>query len=136
MVGGPRRRRAAVRRSALLVVEQLVVNGPLKSAVGRVRPDHVEDHPHDLRTPTTSSFPSGHASAAACATHLLTRDLGHRWAWRTLGVAVAWSRVHVGAHHPSDVVGGAVIGAALARVVERAVPPVGPRDRPGASPGR
>lgn len=121
--------RRALRRSVILGVEQALVNGPIKLAFRRSRPSTVDDHPHDLRTPSTSSFPSGHASAAACATVLLARDLGAAPAWAGLAAAVAWSRVHVGAHHASDVAGGAVLGASLAVAAGRLWPP------PGADPG-
>jgi undecaprenyl-diphosphatase len=123
VVGGPEHRRRALRRSAVLVVEQAVVNGPVKVVFRRARPDHVVDHPHALREPSTSSFPSGHASAGACATVLLSHDLGAGPLWATLAAAVAWSRVHVGAHHGSDIAGGAAIGAALGALAGRVWPP-------------
>ena len=119
----PAHRRMALRRSAILVAEQALVNGPIKTVFRRERPVHVQDHPHDLRTPSTSSFPSGHASAGACATVLLSRDLGLAPRWAGLAVVVAWSRIHVGAHHASDVAGGAAIGAALGLAAGRMWPP-------------
>jgi undecaprenyl-diphosphatase len=120
--GDPVTRRAALRRSAIQVGEQALVNGPVKMLFRRSRPDHVNDHPHDLRQPRTSSFPSGHASAGFCAAMLLSTDNHHDEIWFGLASAVAWSRVHVGVHHPSDVVGGAVIGVVLARVAGRLWP--------------
>lgn len=128
VVGGPTHRRRAVRRSVLLVVEQALVNVVIKSAFDRNRPEHDLAHPHDLREPATSSFPSGHASAGACATVLLTRDLGYGPVWAGLGAVVGWSRIHVGAHHASDVVGGAVVGAALGTLAGRCWPPPDPVD--------
>lgn len=116
-------RRRALRRSAVLGLEQALVNGVVKSAFRRTRPGHVEDHPHELRTPRTSSFPSGHASAGACAATLLSRDLGAAPVWWGLASAVAWSRIHVGAHHTSDVAGGAAIGTLAAVVAGRLWPP-------------
>jgi len=115
--GGPERRRRAVRRSLVLACEQALVNGPVKSLFRRDRPDHVTDHPHDLRTPLTSSFPSGHASAATCAATMLSHDLHAAPLWWGLASAVAWSRVHVGAHHASDLLGGALIGGAAGSAV-------------------
>lgn len=115
LLGGPRHRRAALRRSVILGVEQAVVNGPLKSTVQRERPV-ATPHDHPLRTPVTSSFPSGHASAGACAATLLSRDLGMAPLWWGLAASVAWSRVHVGVHHASDVAAGALVGRSLARL--------------------
>lgn len=134
VIGGPTRRRQAVRRSVILAAEQAAVNGPVKSLFRRQRPDHVTDHPHDLRTPVTSSFPSGHASAGACAATLLTQDLGAAPVWWGLAAAVAWSRVHVGAHHATDLVGGAAVGTVLARAAGRLWPPPVERSA-GRAPG-
>lgn len=120
--GDARRRPRAVRRSVIQGIEQAIVNGPTKMLFRRERPIPLDDHPHDLRTPRTSSFPSGHASAGGCAATLLTRDLGHGPAWFTLAGFIGWSRVHVGVHHPSDVVGGMLIGVGLASVAERLWP--------------
>jgi undecaprenyl-diphosphatase len=116
VVGGRSHRRRALRRSVIVAVEQAVVNGPVKSLVARERPDAHDDHPHSLRTPRTSSFPSGHASAAACSATLLSRDLGAAPVWWALAGAVSWTRVHVGVHHASDVAGGLALGTLLARV--------------------
>ena len=129
-LGDRNRRRRAVRRSIVLAVEQAVVNGPLKSSVRRARPEHLEERPHTLRTPRTSSFPSGHASAGACSASLLTEDLGHGWIWWSLAGAVAWSRVHVGIHHASDVAAGAAVGAGIAAAARRAWPPSADRPAP------
>lgn len=114
--GGPDRRRRAVRRSVIVAVEQALVNGPIKTAVSRRRPDGHEDHPHPLSTPATSSFPSGHASAAACSATLLTADLGGAPVWWALAAAVSWTRIHVGVHHASDVAAGVLVGRLMARI--------------------
>jgi membrane-associated phospholipid phosphatase len=45
-----------------------------------------------------------------------------RWrrvGWHGLASVVAASRVHVGIHHPSDVVAGALIGTGLGHLVRR-----------------
>ncbi len=122
LTGDRARRRRAVRRSVVLALEQALVNGPLKSSVRRQRPLVRDDHPHRLRTPATSSFPSGHASAGACAATLLTHDLGHAPLWWGLASVVAWTRVHVGVHHASDVAAGAAVGATLGTAAGRIWP--------------
>ena len=106
--------RRALRTSAALGIESALVNGPIKSMFERERPD-LEDRPHRLRQPRTSSFPSGHASAAAVATSFLTEGSGPLWRWpiRILAIIVATSRVHVKIHHATDVVAGAATGWAL-----------------------
>lgn len=129
VTGDSLRRRAALRRSVILGVEQALVNGPVKLVTRRPRPVSDDEHPHALRRPATSSFPSGHASAGACSATLMTRDLGHGWLWWSLAAVVAWSRVHVGVHHGSDIVAGAAVGRVLGAVAGRAWPPMGPTTR-------
>jgi undecaprenyl-diphosphatase len=41
---------------------------------------------------------------------MLSADLGGAPLWWLLAAGVAWSRVHVGAHHTSDVAAGAALG--------------------------
>lgn len=110
--------RVAARTSAALGLESALVNGPIKSVFLRERPAKASDLPRRLRQPKTSSFPSGHASAAVVAASFLTESGGPAWRWsvRSLAAVVATSRVHVRIHHATDVVAGAGIGWVLARL--------------------
>ena len=82
-----------------------------------------------MRRPTTSSFPSGHASSAAFAATVLTGWDGRRTAplWWALAIAVATSRAFVRIHHPSDVVAGMATGAVLGLGARRILRRVGMR---------
>lgn len=95
--------------------ESLIVNQGLKRLFRRPRPTTDGDERFDIRAPITSSFPSGHASAAAFAATTLIGWDGKRWAplWGTMAATVAVSRPYVRIHHASDVVGGVVVGAAM-----------------------
>lgn len=101
--------------SALIGVESLVVNQGVKRLFRRTRPTDGGDDRFPVRRPRTSSFPSGHASAAVFAATVLTALDGVAFAplWFGLAAVVALSRVFVRIHHASDVVGGAVVGALL-----------------------
>jgi undecaprenyl-diphosphatase len=110
---------AAVRLSVCLAVESALVNGVVKSLFERERPVHQEERPHRLRVPLTTSFPSGHASAAFAAASLLAPESRAPALWYALAAKVAYSRVHVRIHHASDVIGGAVIGVVVGRAFRR-----------------
>lgn len=123
--------RDAARLVTLMGIESLVVNGVVKSVFRRSRPISNEPRPHRIRQPRTSSFPSGHSSAAAAFTVVAGEGDRLAPAYLALAVTVAASRVHVRMHHASDVVGGVVLGTALGWVLRRAWPAGrrGPRAR-------
>ena len=81
------------------------------------------------RIPTSTSFPSGHAaSAAAFASAVALEIPALRVPLATLAGLVGFSRVATGAHYPSDVAAGFVLGATVASIGGRLVPPA---DAPG-----
>jgi undecaprenyl-diphosphatase len=110
--------RRAARFSAAMAIESALTNGPIKMLFGRLRPVPLSgvEFRYGLRRPVTSSFPSGHATAAFCAATLLGGGLG----WYALATAVAGTRVYVRLHHASDVLAGAALGLALGAGLRRA----------------
>jgi undecaprenyl-diphosphatase len=120
---GPRRRRAMTALGAAGVASLAVVRAS-KTVVARQRPDeHLDAR---VRTPTSSSFPSGHTLAAFCTAFVLSDTNSETTAFVGFAGAVAVSRVHLRAHHPSDVLGGAVIGSMLGLVLRPVVNVVTP----------
>ena len=109
----------AVRLSASLGVESVLVNGVVKSLVRRRRPVPDFERPHHLRIPLTSSFPSGHASAAFVAAALLSEGRRAKPVYYAVATVVATSRIHVRIHHASDVIGGMVVGVGLGALAKR-----------------
>jgi undecaprenyl-diphosphatase len=108
----------AGRYAAAMAAESLLTNGVLKSVFGRVRPADYADVEwrYGMHRPITSSFPSGHATAAFCAATLLGGG-----PWYALAGAVAATRVYVRLHHASDVAAGAAVGLALGLAFRRFV---------------
>lgn len=123
---------AAVRLSVCLGVEAALVNGPVKSLFNRSRPVDPTPRARQVRQPLTSSFPSGHASAAAMAATLLADRSRVPALWYGVAAVVATSRIHVGIHHASDVAAGAALGLVLGRVALRVwpLPPAAPPATP------
>ncbi|MGW0842818.1 phosphatase PAP2 family protein [Streptomyces sp. NPDC002787] len=115
-LGGRRGRKAAATGLAALGVAQLMSNGVCKQVADRPRPPK-EWIPHDdvEDRPDSSSFPSGHTAAAVAFTAAVAPSWPLAGALCTVPAAmVAVERVQSGAHYPSDVASGAVIGLASA----------------------
>jgi undecaprenyl-diphosphatase len=131
------RRRGPGRRRAVLAlgvagVASAGVNAAVKAVVGRSRPE-VGSAPTGsglpVRPPSSSSFPSGHTLAAFCTAVVLADSPAEVVAFTGFAAAVAASRVYLRAHHPSDVVGGALIGATVGVVARAAVDRLAPPRR-------
>lgn len=119
----------------------------VKNMIGRARPfvggsaNPFLYHPFDWK-PAYASFPSGHSTTAVAA----AIAIGALWpgsrpyVW-LYAVVIMASRIIITAHHPSDVVGGAAVGAVGAMLVckwfaaRRLAFAVGPDGRPEAMPG-
>jgi undecaprenyl-diphosphatase len=131
LIRGIARRRPdqAIVLAAALGMESLIVNQGVKRLFRRTRPTASGDARFRVRRPSTSAFPSGHASAAAFAATTLIAWDGRRWAplWISMAAVVGVSRAYVKIHHASDVVAGAVVGVALAVLLRPAILRLAPR---------
>jgi membrane-associated phospholipid phosphatase len=100
---------------ATVVVSELIINNVIKVAVGRKRPNVLR-----LVHASGFSFPSGHTAASAATYAACALLLGRRRSRRVratlagiaggITVAVASSRVLLGAHWLTDVFAGAAVG--------------------------
>jgi membrane-associated phospholipid phosphatase len=117
-IGSAERLWQAVALSVALGIESLIVNQGIKRLFRRERPTTAGDHRFDIRTPSTSSFPSGHASSATFAVFILISYTGFPLGvlWIGLALVIALSRVVVRIHHATDILGGIITGAILGSI--------------------
>jgi undecaprenyl-diphosphatase len=109
-----RPRRARWRRALRAVALAYASNTALKLAVGRRRPQ-LAGLPPLVGTPTGLGFPSAHASTSFAGALCYGRLGLSRGVLYALALGLAGSRVYLGVHYPSDLVGGALLGSAVAR---------------------
>ncbi len=109
-----------------LILDLVSCNIILKPLIGRIRPFAVNGLVELLiAAPTDASFPSGHTAASFAAVFALKTAGSPLWK-PALAVAlvIAFSRLYLYVHWPSDVLGGALLGAAVgwagAKIVEKA----------------
>jgi undecaprenyl-diphosphatase len=114
-------RRAATNAIAAAGTSWLIGQG-LKKMANRPRPyeSNLDGSRLLIAPPQGSSWPSSHPAVLTTFTTIAGRDLGLGVVSRTgltgLGLTIAASRVAVGAHYPSDVASGFLIGRAVARL--------------------
>jgi undecaprenyl-diphosphatase len=109
-----RRRREAGALLAVAILSTLLSVG-LQFLLARPRPADVR---RVLSAQAFPSFPSGHAACAFGCALLAGRFWRRgRWAFLLGALVVSISRIYLGQHYPSDVLGGAILGMGTAGVV-------------------
>lgn len=116
-------RKLGVILAVAMILQYLVNGGVLKHLFARVRPCNVDITVELLvKRPKGFSFPSGHSVAAFCAVGVLYGAKIKRLLWPSfiLACLIAFSRLYLYVHFPTDVLAGALCGFFIGYGVLRA----------------
>ncbi|MGN1205013.1 MAG: phosphatase PAP2 family protein [Lachnospiraceae bacterium] len=109
----PRTRKCGAVMAVALCVNAFLCNLILKPLFGRMRPFEVNRTVQLLiRKPLDFSFPSGHTAASFAAVTALFCS-GEKRLWKIClipAVLIAFSRLYLYVHYPTDVLGGIAVG--------------------------
>jgi membrane-associated phospholipid phosphatase len=115
--GADRSRRGRWLRATACVGTAYALSTSIKLAIGRRRP-LVEDLPHLMATPTGLSFPSSHSTSSFAAARAFGALLPPVPLYGA-AAAMAFSRLYLGVHYPSDVAAGAALGTVIGSLGRR-----------------
>ena len=108
----PKTRRLGLCVALALVFDGLLCNVLIKPLAARVRPYELRNVVLLIRQPTDASFPSGHAAAAfAVSTALACKRSRLAIPAAVLAAVIAFSRLYLYVHYPTDVFAGIILGA-------------------------
>ena len=109
----PKTRKVGIMTSLSLILDLLSVNILIKRIVARTRPYEVIEGLTSLIGPQSDfSFPSGHTAASFAFATVILLTMPKKFSIPTLILAflIALSRIYLGVHYPTDILGGIVIG--------------------------
>ena len=108
-------RKCGILMFVVMLLGAIVTDDIIKPLVMRERPCMIDRTVRMLvARPRTYSFPSGHAlQSFACATMIFLHSKGGGIAALILAFGIAFSRMYLFVHFPTDVLAGAVIGALI-----------------------
>lgn len=109
----PKTRKIGIVLGVALVIDLLICNVILKNSVARTRPfEYREGLELLVKRPKDYSFPSGHTAASFTSVTglFLSRQLKMAWAALVLAILIAFSRLYIYVHFPTDILGGIGVG--------------------------
>ena len=103
-----------------LLITFLIVNVCMKNGFARIRPyETLTDLLLLIEKQSDFSFPSGHSASSFASAVVLFKRLPKRYGIPILilAVLIAFSRIYMGVHYPTDILAGILIGSIVALLI-------------------
>ncbi len=98
----------------------LVTNQCLKNMIARPRPfNMIPELTILIDAPSSYSFPSGHTANSFAMAFIYYKMMPKKWGVAAIVIAslIAFSRLYLGVHYPSDVLGGVLVAWVCSMIV-------------------
>jgi undecaprenyl-diphosphatase len=110
----PKTRKSGFALATAMIAGLVICNLLMKNIIARPRPFVAYDFPIIINPPMGYSFPSGHSSNSFIAATVIA--MGNKklaLPAYIIAILIAFSRVYLCVHYPSDIIAGAVIGMGI-----------------------
>lgn len=114
---GNKKGKIVAKRMIIILVVITLFTQLIKYFIMRPRPYTELSNLILLDLGTDYSFPSGHTSTSTAMAYLLSKEY-NKWCFMLIPLVVAFSRLYIGVHYPSDVLGGFLLGFFIAYLLE------------------
>lgn len=114
---GNEKGKVVAKRMIVILLLTTILTQLIKYLIMRPRPYTEISNLILLDLGTDYSFSSGHTSTSTAMAYLLSKEY-KRWIFMLIPVVVAFSRLYIGVHYPSDILGGFLIGFLIAYMME------------------
>lgn len=102
-----------------LLLNTILCEGILKHLVQRMRPStYIPAANLLIPKPSSYSFPSGHAASSFAAAGVLAKYFkGYAFVFFGLASLIAFSRLYLNVHYPTDVLAGIILGLICSKII-------------------
>jgi undecaprenyl-diphosphatase len=117
--GGKRGRVAIIILAVTIIISDQTASHILKPLIARLRPcNDLISVRLLINCGSGFSFPSSHAVNTFAAAFILSRFYSeNKYLFYIIAALIAYSRVYVGVHYPSDVIAGSILGIIIAYLI-------------------